>query len=265
MLRSFVRKLLRTGGLDHRYHDLQVYHEYLRFRYPKTFANIEAEKMFYAELFLGAGSDLVFDIGANQGSKATIFVRLAKRVVCLEPDSRSVYRLRLRFAKEPRVIVEEAGVGSAPGLLPFHIVEPGSCYNSFSAKSAEKLGVGTPDQSKQTVVEHVNITTIDNLISKYGLPNYVKIDAEGFELEILRGLSYKVPLLSFESNLPEFREETLACIQRIMELSSSAHFNYFTCHDHPIMLAPQWLSGEAMLEHVAITREPFMEVFARCE
>jgi FkbM family methyltransferase len=192
-------------------------------------------------------------------------LHLAKRVICLEPDGTSAHKLRLRFAKDPQVVVVEAGVGASPGVLPFLLVEPGSCLNTFSPKWAAKQRKGSEVDAQQKIIEQVTITTIDALIAKHGVPNYIKIDAEGFESEILMGLSHKVPLLSFESNLPEFRDETMACIQRILDISTSACFNYFTCHERPILVEPEWLSGEAMMDYISRAQETFMEIFARYE
>ena len=44
----------------------------------------------------------------------------------------------------------------------------------------------------------VPVTTLDALIERHGLPRFCKIDVEGFEAEILRGLSQPIPLLSLE-------------------------------------------------------------------
>jgi len=41
-------------------------------------------------------------------------------------------------------------------------------------------------------------TTLDLLIDRFGVPAFCKIDDEGLELEVLRGLSHPVPALSFE-------------------------------------------------------------------
>jgi hypothetical protein len=58
------------------------------------------------------------------------------------------------------------------------------------------------------------IDTLDAAISQYGAPDYCKIDVEGFELEVLDGLSRPVPLLSF-GFWKEFREKTEACLGRL--------------------------------------------------
>ena len=45
----------------------------------------------------------------------------------------------------------------------------------------------------------------------------LKIDVEGYELQAMLGLSHVVPVLSFEANLPFFKDETLRIIDRCVQ------------------------------------------------
>jgi FkbM family methyltransferase len=66
----------------------------------------------------------------------------------------------------------------------------------------------------------VETTTLEQLISEHGCPLFAKINVEGYELSVLRGLRTVVPYLSFEANLPEFREEGLQCLTILQSLDS---------------------------------------------
>lgn len=63
------------------------------------------------------------------------------------------------------------------------------------------------------------MTTLDRLIAAEGLPRYVKIDVEGFELEVLSGLSQPVEMVSVEY-LPGLPDLTLSVIDRLQQLGS---------------------------------------------
>jgi hypothetical protein len=67
--------------------------------------------------------------------------------------------------------------------------------------------------------EQVVIDTLDNLIAKYGLPKFIKIDVEGFELDVLKGLTNPVPIISFEYATPEHTVRLFECIEMIEKLS----------------------------------------------
>src|SRR5438105_2482973 len=66
------------------------------------------ERKFYRSV-IGSGRALIFDIGANCGNKATIFKRLASRVVCAEPGHEALTALRRRFRNDPHVYVVGKG------------------------------------------------------------------------------------------------------------------------------------------------------------
>ena len=63
----------------------------------------------------------------------------------------------------------------------------------------------------------VRMTTLDELITRHGEPQFCKIDVEGFEHEVLNGLSRPLPPLSFEY-LPVAAERAVACVRRLATL-----------------------------------------------
>jgi len=71
--------------------------------------------------------------------------------------------------------------------------------------------------SKWDRTETCNITTLDELILKYGMPRFVKIDVEGFESEVLAGLSSPLPALSIEW-IPELSENAKKCLEHLTTL-----------------------------------------------
>ena len=93
----------------------------------------------------------------------------------------------------------------------------------------------------------VSVTTLDRLIAEYGRPAFCKIDVEGYELEVLRGLSQPLPALSFEY-IPAAMETALGCIERLGELGAYA-FNWkpAALGESYRLQSASWLSPDAMV------------------
>jgi len=178
-------------------------------------------KSFYQK-WVKQGS-LVFDIGANVGNRIGIFLELGANVVAVEPQQECVKTLREKFGTTIRI--ENIGLSNAEGELDLHIANE-STISSFSEEFILKTGAERFKRNKWEKTTKVHVSTFDKLIEKYGVPNFSKIDVEGFELEVLQGLNQKVPSLSFEYCVPEMSGKLTDCLQRIHAMDASASYNY---------------------------------------
>lgn len=70
------------------------------------------------------------------------------------------------------------------------------------------------------------MTTVDELIAHYGKPAFIKIDVEGFEAEVLKGLSAKVNAISFEYMVPEIIKDIYDCIEILNQINGDYRYNY---------------------------------------
>jgi FkbM family methyltransferase len=249
-LRSFLSRV----GLDEKVRWTPIHSMYMKWR-AADYRNVQrAERAFYGRL--SAPGWRVFDIGANFGTKSETFLSLAAEVVALEPDARCVQALRKRFFFERKFRVVHAAVGSHCGKASFFRENPGSAYNTLSTKWRDERGLSAT--SSPTTIE---LTTLDALIETYGRPDFVKIDVEGFEAEVLQGLSTPVDVISFEANLPSFTDETMRCVDRLISLDASYRFNAVQDLQTGFLL-PLWQTADEIKHFISTPALRYCEVFA---
>jgi len=168
-------------------------------------------ELFYKQ-FVNPG-DLVFDIGANVGSHSRAFLNLGARVVAVEPDPRCISELQ----SIPRLSVVHAAAGEDGvfGQLKFGHSSVASTLSGKWIESATRVDrFGGFEWTAELPVIQVSL---DHLIQMYGRPDFIKIDVEGYEAEVLRGLSSPVKALSFEFH-PEFSDSILDCLEQLSGL-----------------------------------------------
>jgi FkbM family methyltransferase len=146
-----------------------------------------------------ARGDLAFDIGSHVGDRVASFRRLGVRVVAVEPQPLLARLLRLMYGLDPNVRVVEAAVGATPGSRTMHLNLDNPTVSTVSADFIHAAGTDRAWHGQHW--EHqvtVPLTTLDALIRRFGEPRFIKVDVEGYEDQVLRGLSRAPPALSFE-------------------------------------------------------------------
>ncbi len=163
--------------------------------------------------------DLVFDVGANVGSYTSSFLLLGARVVAVEPQPGCAQVLRRRFRRHD-VEVEECALGAAAGTAVLQIPETSTIASMSEEWVAAVRASGRFSDYNWTEQLTIEVTTLDDLIEAYGDPAFMKIDVEGFEADVLAGLSRPVPALSLEY-VPEFSTAALSCVEKLVSLGLS--------------------------------------------
>lgn len=175
----------------------------------------EARLRFYRGLI--SPGDLVFDVGANRGNRTKVFLRLARKVVAVEPQPDCVELLRKVFGSDPRLAIEETAVGSQPGTAEMTLSREASVATLDPTWVEDLSSSGRFDRGLWGGTATVPVTTLDELVRRHGRPGFVKIDVEGYEAQALAGLSAPVGALSFEF-VPERRAATEACLDELDRL-----------------------------------------------
>lgn len=164
-----------------------------------------ALRRFYSE-FISPG-DLVFDVGANVGQRSEVFLEIGAKVVAIEPNPAclAILRRQLRFRK---LTIEEVAVGDTAGMATLHL----SHSSGHSTLSSDWQKVSLERYGREWIRDiSVPVVTLSSLVQKYGAPRFIKIDVEGFELQVLRTLPALPPFLSFEF-FAEQLEVTTECL-----------------------------------------------------
>jgi FkbM family methyltransferase len=162
--------------------------------------------------------DLVFDIGAHVGDRVASFRRLGARVVAVEPQPALALTLKTLYRRDRDVAIESKAVGRSPGTLDMMINVDNPTISTVSSAfiDAAKGAQGWEGQVWEKTIA-VPVTTLDALVQAHGTPSFIKIDVEGYEHEVLGGLTQQIDALSFEFTTIQ-REVAANCIARCRSL-----------------------------------------------
>jgi FkbM family methyltransferase len=158
--------------------------------------------------------NIIFDIGANIGNWSLANVEKCDRVVAVEA-SPSTYQLLLESCgNHPKIQCVNAAVcHSQEKEITFY-----QCRNYNTLSTLNRDWFDDP-QSRFYQLEYDAITcptvSIDQLITRYGKPSFIKIDVEAAEYICLQSLTQAVDLLCFE-----WASETDAITQQCLDYAS---------------------------------------------
>jgi len=196
--------------------------------------------------------DIVFDVGANVGDKTEVFLSCGAKVICIEPQPDCAAVLRQRFFNNQNVVIEEIGVSEKSGSMNLYVCSTANTISTFSEEW--KQGRFSDYTWDKTIP--VKVDTLDALIEKYGVPKYCKIDVEGFEFHVLKGLTKQMPLyISFEF-AKEMIDTTKQCIAHLKQLGYE-HFNV-AIGEEPEFYFRDWISEQAIISFLENSEDTWL-------
>jgi len=257
-VKNILKKLRVFNQLKYSAFGDLYYNWFNRPQYKAT----QKELAFY-QSFLSS-CKLIFDIGANDGHKTVVFKKLANKVVACDPDPYNIKILHIRFGKNNAVTIEPFAITDYIGECSFYIQQPGSPLNSINPQWKTILEEHNNNRWAEPIAFSkitlkAKTTTLDALIEKHGLPDFIKIDVEGNEQNVLKGLSHPVNYISFEVLLPEFLNEAINCLNLLLSIHKNYRFNYSV--DETIILQ-EFLDYENFIMLLKTLTIPHLEIIA---
>lgn len=144
---------------------------------------------------------IVFDVGGFRGITSQWFSRVAREVFVFEPMPESAESIRsaLKVRDITNVSVHELALSDKVGTSDFHI---------YASRGHNSLG-RVKTSSKYVRSIQVPMTTLDEFAKAHRIDriDFLKIDVEGFELEVLNGAknllaAKRIGAILFEANRP---------------------------------------------------------------
>ena len=219
---------------------------------------------FYSQ-FIKSG-DLVFDVGANVGSRSKLFLNIGAKVVAFEPQPELCEHLTQHLRLHKRFTIMPTALGSNLSVVKLKISDAHvlSSMSNRWIKSTTQSGRFASYNWNKSI--DVKVDTLDNMLTKFGVPRFVKIDVEGYELEVLQGLSRPVKHLSLEftsEDVDNFKK----CLRRINEIGK--YIFQFSEGETLKMSFNHWMDGEALVNSLEskIERQPLLwgDIYCKLE
>lgn len=196
---------------------------------------------------------MVFDIGAHLGDRSVAFAALGARVIALEPQPDLHRWLRRIARKHPSITVLASAAGAEPGTATLAISRATPTVSTLAERWRERIGRDNPGFRDVRWDDEISvpITTLDQLIQEHGRPAFCKLDVEGYEAEVLAGLSEPLPAVSFEF-VAGVTDVAHDCVRRLAHLGSyeynvvageSRHFHFARWLPEKALV--NWLTGGA--------------------
>jgi FkbM family methyltransferase len=190
-----------------------------------------------------ANASVFVDVGANIGFFSVALAQNypSLKVIAFEPDPYIVRRLTDNITLNP-------AIADQIHVVPYAVADVDGEVSFASSSQSYNAEIGRiTTQSTHANITKVQTTTLDSFCQKAGLiPDVVKIDVEGTELSVLRGMqsllkNNKLHFILLEVHafyLPE--AERVDFNRQIEQLLIASGFSLYDLSDRALMPAVSW-------------------------
>jgi len=178
-------------------------------------------------------SDLIFDIGMNNGDDTAYYLHKGYRVVAVEANPLLAEKASVRFSeavRTGRLIILNQGIADSCGTATFWVNEQHDEWSSFIKEIAGRHNL-------PCYPVEVACIQLKDLFAEYGVPYYLKIDIEGNDIYCLQDLT--------KTDLPVYVSVEAHRLEYLCLLTALG-YTYFKCIDQTDHNAPSLFDNEAM-------------------
>jgi FkbM family methyltransferase len=175
----------------------------------------------------------IYDVGAHEGMFSMFFSRAVGengKVIIFEPHPENCSRIleNLKLNKMSNVELRSIGLGKEKGkallTFPDHDLARGTAVKEIRSKILAEKGAKTVE---------IEIDSLDHQIQDLPPPDFIKIDVEGMELDVLLGMqdtikTYKPRLLIEIHGTGKGEQSKVENAQRVIEFLNQK--GYSICH-----------------------------------
>lgn len=181
--------------------------------------------------------DVAYDVGANCGQTLDRIKDFSNKVVAFEPAAEAFEYLQAHYAGREGIVLSDLAVTSHDGTVDL-MAAPSKIETGQLVTHGTEGMEWSEDEMANGVVRTLPATSLDRYALNSGLwPDFIKIDVEGHEGEVLRGAS-QVIAVKQPCMLIEVHSEQLGGF--IGELLDSRYYLDLVRHPHYVPGSLLW-------------------------
>jgi FkbM family methyltransferase len=187
--------------------------------------------------------DLIIDAGAHAGEDTEFYLAKGFRVVAVEANPALAEALRARFADATasgRLRIFNVAIAERSGTQSLAVADDMTVWSSLSHDFVSR------NESVGTTYRYVDVAAVrfEEVLAEVGVPYYLKVDIEGFDMLCVRALhqfNERPTWLSIESNVSVGASSFTSVVDELAQLWHLGYrrFQYVNQRRHPEITLPR--------------------------